>query len=572
MKNLGLVFEYIKKLKWMFVLSIFLVILESVANLSMIGLQKWLIDDVLLQQQYGKLFLVILLFAIAFIGYAIMFTVSPYVMRKNEIIIHNSLQERMLSVLQKISMADFLKNPTTQYLHKFNDDVAIIADTIALNIPQGIQSILTVVLLTGIIGYTSPVLLLIVFLISVIYYLVSTKLGPKGKKISREVQENKSALFVHIEEGVSSTREVVAYHRRQWELKNYNRLFERLLASGIKEVKFQNKLSFLTDPLKWGANLAVLGYGAFEVIQGNISIGLFVVIYQYTSKLVQGYQDVFNFVIKLYNRKASIDRINDVLNAKIIKDGSLMLEEPIQSIALNEVDFAYQQDSHNVLQSVSMKFPVGQKIAIVGPSGCGKSTIAKLLVRLYAPSTGVIKVNKTKIQDIRTKEWLGRVAMVSQEPYFFPDTIRMNLIMGLEAISEEQLRMACKVAQIDSFIKELPEGYDTMVGERGVSLSGGQRQRLAIARAILKDPDILILDESTSALDVETESSIQKGLDKLRQGRTTIVIAHRLSTIENADIIYVMQSGQVIGCGTHEELMNNSTQYKKLFTAQVISA
>ncbi|MGZ4111525.1 MAG: ABC transporter ATP-binding protein, partial [Tumebacillaceae bacterium] len=217
-------------------------------------------------------------------------------------------------------------------------------------------------------------------------------------------------------------------------------------------------------------------------------------------------------------------------------------------------------------------FPIGRKVAIVGASGSGKSTVAQLLVRLYDPMEGKVRINERSLQDYQKGDWLKRLSLVPQEPYFFPESIRTNLLLGRENISEEQLRTACEIAQIQELIDELPEGLDTIIGERGISLSGGQRQRLAIARAILPEPDILLLDEGTSALDVETERLVQKALDEHRRGRTTIFIAHRLSTIENADLIYVMDHGSVVEAGTHAELMQGETKYRELFTAQVISA
>jgi ABC-type multidrug transport system fused ATPase/permease subunit len=217
---------------------------------------------------------------------------------------------------------------------------------------------------------------------------------------------------------------------------------------------------------------------------------------------------------------------------------------------------------------MSMDLPLGSKIAFVGASGGGKSTISQLLIRFFEPQSGSVLVNGRPLSDYKREDWTKRVDIVFQDPYLIPETIRTNLTLGREPISDEKVEAMCRVAQIHDVIQELPDGYETIIGERGITLSGGQRQRLSLARAFLANPEILILDEATSALDLETERLVQKGLDELRDGRTTIIIAHRLSTIINADRIYVINRGKVIEQGNHEQLMMGDTAYKRLVYAE----
>jgi ABC-type multidrug transport system fused ATPase/permease subunit len=211
---------------------------------------------------------------------------------------------------------------------------------------------------------------------------------------------------------------------------------------------------------------------------------------------------------------------------------------------------------------------MNRKIAFVGGSGGGKSTIAQLLIRFYEPYKGNIRVNGFPLQDFERKSWSDKVAIVFQEPYLFPDTIRNNLLLDKKEMLEEEIIEACRIACIHNFIESLPDGYDTMLGERGITLSGGQRQRIALARSVLRKPEILILDEATSALDLHTEREVMRNLDEQRQGSLTIIIAHRLSTVANADMIVVMDKGKITEQGKHEELMDKNSVYKSLHSMQ----
>jgi subfamily B ATP-binding cassette protein MsbA len=241
----------------------------------------------------------------------------------------------------------------------------------------------------------------------------------------------------------------------------------------------------------------------------------------------------------------------------------------VERIAFDKVGFRYADDLPQVIREFSAELDVGKKIAIVGSSGGGKSTITQLISRFYDPQHGAIRINGIPLIEVRRDVWTERLAVVFQDPYMFPDTIRENLLVGRNALTDEEMMEACKIAQIHDFIMELPNGYETDIGERGIKLSGGQRQRIAIARAILGDPEILVLDEATSALDLETERLLLSRLDQRRAGLTTIMIAHRLSTIENAHIILVMDQGMLADNGRHQELLDRpDSVYGKLLLAQ----
>lgn len=411
-------------------------------------------------------------------------------------------------------------------------------------------------------------MLVFILFFSVLYLVLGKKFGLPIRQASKELQEARSNFLVHMEEGVSSTREVIAFHREEWELKKYNDNFAIYYDKVIKEVKLENKKLFWSDPLKWGASLIVLGYGGYMVMQGSLTIGMYVVIYQFTSQLMTAIHDVYSFAMESQSRLAMVDRVRHVVQGPQVSDGDEKLEGPITSLELDAITFKYTENTGHVLKKLSLHIPIGKKVAFVGTSGGGKSTITQLLARFYDPDEGCIRVNGRPLTKIRRKAWMSRLSVVFQDPYLFPDTIRNNVLLGLQA-SEADLREVCTKACIDEFVQSLAKGYDTELGERGINLSGGQKQRLALARALLRNSEILILDEATSSLDLETERHVQKQIDELRQGLTTIIIAHRLSTVRNADIIYVMDQGQVAEQGTHEELMAGDTLYRKLVYSQM---
>jgi ABC-type multidrug transport system fused ATPase/permease subunit len=261
---------------------------------------------------------------------------------------------------------------------------------------------------------------------------------------------------------------------------------------------------------------------------------------------------------------AYMDRVKELFDREQVNGGTRKLQLPVQSIEFEQVDFAYPGTERKVLNGLDINIPHGKKVAFVGASGGGKSTLAQLLLRFYEPTGGSIRVNGIPLSDVRIDDWLGKVSVVFQEPFLFPDSIRDNLLLGRPGVTEEQMMDACRAAQIHDFIESLENGYDTVVGERGYTLSGGQRQRIAIARALLGEPEILILDEATSALDVETEMRLQQEVDRRRKGKTTLIIAHRLSTVQNADLIIVMDQGRAAEQGTHAELMASGSIYRRL--------
>nr|WP_290224897.1 ABC transporter ATP-binding protein [Trichocoleus desertorum] len=316
--------------------------------------------------------------------------------------------------------------------------------------------------------------------------------------------------------------------------------------------------------------IAILLLGGMEAVAGRLSVGSYSVMVFLTQRLLWPLTRLGETLDQYQRAMASTNRVMNLLDTPIeIHSGHLSL--PVKSVRgevdLQHVTFAYR-DRQPVIEDLSLHIPAGKTIAIVGSTGSGKSTLVKLLLRLYEIQSGTITLDGIPLQDLQLQDLRGAIGLVSQDVFLFHGTVRENIAYGSPTSSSDEIIAAAKVAEAHDFIMQLPQGYDTIVGERGQKLSGGQRQRLAIARAVLKDPPILILDEATSAVDNETEAAIQRSLERITQNRTTIAIAHRLSTVRNADCIYVMEQGRLVEKGRHEQLIDRSGIYASLWRVQ----
>ncbi|MDQ0060113.1 ABC transporter ATP-binding protein [Paenibacillus harenae] len=568
MKYVKFIASNMMLLRGAFLIALLYLAIESVSNYTIVYIQKILIDDVFVQGNYELLPIVIGVFALAGTVFALMFTVTSRRLVRNEFIASRSLLARMLKRLERVPVEKFQSDRTGKYVYTFTQDLFLTASVLGWQIPRGIQEAFNLCILMTIIGLSSPMLLLMIVGLCVIYVMIGYYFTPKLKAAARQVAEKRAALLVQIEEGVASTREVVAYHRLKWEEQLYLKMFSEFFDKVMDEVKLINRQVRYSDPLKWGIGLLVLGYGGLQLINKEMSVGTFVILFQFSTQLSDAFYNFFQFIMSLSSQMANVDRVQRILTLEQDEPGVKGMDAKIETLTFEQTHFRYSPELPEVIHGFSAELPIGRKIAFVGTSGGGKSTIAQLLIRFYDTTAGKLLLNGADAEQYDREQWSNHVAIVFQDPYMFSDTIKENLMLGREVATNEAIEEACRIAQIHDFILSLPEGYDTNIGERGIKLSGGQRQRIAIARAIIGDPQILVLDEATSALDLETERQLLTALEERRQGLTTIMIAHRLSTIENADIIFVMDEGSLAETGTHNELLARGRVYRQLLTAQ----
>lgn len=479
------------------------------------------------------------------------------------------LADKVADKLGELRFSELDKINSAKRIHYFNDDIEFVAWIIANHIPRGIQEIIKIIIVLSFVAHSNILIFLILAIFCGVFLFLSKRYISTVKTVSTEIMKRRIEITKFMEEGILSTREIVSYCRTEWENNRFNPLYSNYLSQKILEGKLivrQTNIGLLID---WGSKILILAYGGYLVFNNKLTIGSLVVILQFTSILVESVPKVSKLYLELVRQAPYFIRLNQLLNISSNNSKGIRLSEELQCVLFEDVYFKYNETDTYVLKGINVKLPLNKKIAIVGLSGSGKSTILKLLLDFYKPTAGKIRINNINLDDLNKKEWMKNISIVFQEPHIFTDTIKNNLLLDRTNVTEDEIKQICKKLNFHNFIESLPGGYDTYIGNNGINLSGGQRQKLSIARALLSKSPIMIMDESTSALDVQSEISIQNEIDSIRKGKTTIFIAHRLSTIKNADFIIVLDNGHIVGEGTHESLIENNLTYKNLVESEL---
>ena len=405
---------------------------------------------------------------------------------------------------------------------------------------------------------------------------IMAQIGKKLKRNSRKGQRKLGGMIAILEESLAGLRAIKAFGREEEREQCFAKANEEYVKTMVKVAIHRDLSSPLSEILGTLALVFILIVGGWQVFDGSIQPSVFIFFVIIFARIIPPIQAIVRSYNALLKSSASADRFLEVLDADEVileKPDALVLPGFNDKIEFHNVSFSYRQSDNNdtsnlVLKNISLSIPKGMTVAVVGPSGAGKTTLVDLLPRFYDCTDGFISIDGHPIRDLNINSLRRQFGLVSQNCILFNDTVANNIAFGSSDYSREQIREAARIAHADEFIDVLPDGYDTYIGDRGLNLSGGQRQRLSIARAVLRDTPILILDEATSALDSESERAVQQGLDALMRGRTSIVIAHRLSTIKDADLIVVLDKGQIVERGTHNELLAYGGLYKKLVDMQ----
>lgn len=428
-----------------------------------------------------------------------------------------------------------------------------------------------VILTLSVLLYTSVELTLISLIVMPLSAFVISRIGKSLKRTARQGQDQMGRVFSIIDETLGGMRIIKAFNGLQLFQKKFERenLKHQLLVT--KTYRKKDLSSPLNEFLGAFVMIVIVFFGGKLVLQENGGIGGeqfigFIIIF---SQLLRPIQSIATNIGVLQKTKVSLDRIEEIME---LHEGILDPENPKQSTPMHEgikfTDVSFSYGDVPVLKKINLFIPKGKTVALVGESGSGKSTIADLIPRFYDVSSGEITIDGVNIKDFLVGDLRARVGVVSQESILFNDSIRGNISFGKPNSSFEEIQQAALSANAHDFILQQEKGYDTSIGDRGNKLSGGQKQRISIARAILKNPEILILDEATSALDTDSEKQVQEALEKLMKNRTSLVIAHRLSTIKNADLIIVLNKGEIVEMGTHSELLRNESEYHRLISIQ----
>lgn len=484
-------------------------------------------------------------------------------------------QKRLYDHLSHMDLAFFHGGSTGNLISRFLVDIGSMRAAVSSALTGFGKDLLTLIGLVGVIFYQDWVLATVSFFVFPIALLPIVKLGRRMRKVTANTQREMGLFTTLLDQTITGIRVVKAYGMEAYELSRVGVLVDRVFKLNMKATRTRAMASPIMETLGGLAIAVVIIYGGGRVIAGETDAGSF---FSFITALLLAYEPLkrlANLNATLQTGFAGAQRYFQLLDtppAIIDKPDAAPLSEaaggtPEGRVTLNDVHFAYTEDKP-ALRGLSLEAAGGETIALVGPSGAGKSTILNLIPRFYDVDEGAVLIDGQNIRDVTLASLRETMALVSQEITLFDDTVRANIAYGRHGATQAEIEAAARNAAAHDFIRDLPDGYDTMVGEHGVKLSGGQRQRLAIARAMLKNAPILLLDEATSALDTEAERQIQAAVQTLMQGRTTLVIAHRLSTIIDSDRIYVIDKGRVAEHGTHAELFAQGGLYRRLYEMQ----
>ena len=475
---------------------------------------------------------------------------------------------KLFKHLQTLSLSFFVKRRTGEIVSRMTNDIttieSIVTDLPATLLQQSIRLFGGIIIIT----YMNWKLTCLILVLAPILVLFARIFGRKLKKLSTEIQDKLAASTIILEENISCIQVVKSFVRSKLENERFGNAVEDSFQSAKKRVVLSSFFGPSIGFIAFTTSLILLWYGGREVILGEISPGELIAFILYATIIAGPMGSFARLYARMQEGVGASKRVFEILSmeseVRDLPDAKPL--PPIEGmVELDNVHFHYREDQE-VIRGISFKVEPGNTVALVGPSGAGKSTLVQLLHRFYDPIKGEIRIDGIPINTIQQTSYWKQIGIVPQETILFGGTILENIEYAKPGVTKEEIIEASKAANAHTFILETPEGYETIVGEKGIRLSAGQRQRIAIARAILKNPRILILDEATSALDNESELLIQEALERLMHGRTSFIIAHRLSTIHNAERIIVLDKGKLLESGNHTQLMEKEGLYYKLYT------
>jgi len=569
-------FRFMQPYRWHFIAGLIFITLSSITTLSFPYFLKKLIDTAVSTEkewnfspnQIALLMICILILQMCFsFGRVYFFTYSG----ENALA---DLRKEVYNRMIQLPMEFFAKRRVGELSSRLSADLSQIQDAMTLMLAEILRGILTLLIGIGLIFYISHKLTLVMLSVIPVIIVVAVIFGKKIRGLSKEAQDNLANSNTIVQETLQGIANVKAFSNEWFERNRYADSLGKVVQLAIRNGKYRGSfISFLLFAL-FGTIVFVVWYGVGLMQRGELSFGdltAFVIYTTFVGGSMAGFADLYS---QLQKTIGSTQRVREVLKEAIEsidmdKRDINESERLMGSVRFENVSFSYpSRPEINVLQQVTIASKSGQQIALVGPSGAGKSTMVSMLLRFYHPNQGMIYFDDKPIDVVSLSALRKQIAFVPQDVLLFGGTIRENIAYGKPDATLAEIAEAARQANAHEFIERFPEGYDTIVGERGVKLSGGQRQRIAIARAILKNPVILILDEATSSLDSASEQLVQDALDNLMKNRTSFVIAHRLSTVRNADNIYVLDKGQIVESGTHDELITKDGLYKSLCKLQ----
>ena len=559
---------YLKKISLAILFSVIVGVIAS----SPVPLIQKTFDDIFVQKDFFMLKVIPLVFIMLYaikggLAYAqniIVFGISVELVVK--------VRERLFAHIHKLPFGFFEDNETGQLISRIMNDVSMMQSTITRLLKEVVQNGITLIAVLCWVFYLKWDWALISIILFPLMIFPIANIARKLKKLTHKGQEILANLSSIILESFSGIKIVRAFGMEPLEWKKFNQHSDGFLKVMKKNIKYTEITSPFLELCGVISAAFILWYGGFQVLTNEVSQGTFIAFVVGLFMMYAPLRLLFKIYTSIQSSLAGAERVFAVLDIgeEKIKEGTRRLAELNDSIEFQNVSFKYPSRSALVLSDINVSVKKSQVLAIVGMSGAGKTTLVDLLFRFHDPVSGKILLDGTDIAEFTLESLRRNLALVTQETFLFNDTIWQNIANGNPTATHEEIMQAARAAHVDYFVETLDDGYDTIVGERGVKLSGGQRQRIAIARAILRNAPILVLDEATSALDSESEKLVQDALHNLMEHRTTFVIAHRLSTIKHAHSIIVLDKGEIVESGTHEELLASCGLYQRYHEMQLI--
>ena len=561
--------SYCRPYKMRLAAALACMVLSAIFGIIPPWLIKNVVDDVLINKESSTLdllaFGIVALYILkALFGYGHMYLMT-WVGQKVVIDIRLELYDHT----QRLSLAKLYSKRSGEFLSRITNDVATLQNILAAVVVDFVVQGCTFIGIICFLLFINWKLTLVTFVVTPLAVLVIDKASSKLREVGGTIQEKLAMVAAIAQEALSSIRIVRAFVTEEKEYARFEDESNRHFKAVMKGTQVSGLLEGIVEVILIAALAFILWFGGRDVIKGRLTAGELLAFLTYIGLLVQPIRVLSRVISTIQQGVASADRVFEILDEKNevpLPDDPVVLSPMEGRISFRDVWFAYN-DRAWVLKGLDFEIVNGQKVAVVGSTGAGKSTLADLVMRFYDPQKGRILIDGTDIRQLDLKTYRRQIGVVPQDPVLMKGTLAYNIGYGFEGVTDADLIKAAEIAGILDFIRSLPDGFDTGVGERGVTLSGGQRQRIAIARAVVRDPRILIMDEATSSLDALVEQQVQDAMRKAMEGRTSIIIAHRLSTIRDAGRIAVLSGGKLVEQGTHEELISMKGHYHRLFMA-----